>query len=122
MDTVYLCGQITGATYDEARYGWRLEVADACQDLPIRFLSPMRGKKHLAGVNSLSPMGDATNPLSTPMAITTRDRLDVMRSTLLFANLLGMGEKSIGCSIEFGWADALRIPIICCIIFPPYKI
>jgi len=115
MDTVYLCGQITEASYNEARYGWRADVVHACEDLPIRFLSPMRGKDHLEGVRTLSPMGDPDHALSTPMAITTRDRLDVIRSTLIFANLLGMTHQSIGCPIEFGWADAYRKPIICCI-------
>jgi hypothetical protein len=75
----------------------------------------MRGKEHLEGVQSLSPMGGTGNPLSTPQAITTRDRFDIMRSDLIFANLLGMTDKSVGCSVEFGQSDILRKPIICCI-------
>lgn len=111
---VYLCGKITGATYEEARYGWRLEVVEACRDLDIEFLSPMRAKEHLCGIKDLSPMG-GNHVLSTAHAITTRDRFDVSRCSLIFANFLGMGDKTNGCSVEFGWADMLRKPIICCI-------
>jgi nucleoside 2-deoxyribosyltransferase len=110
---VYLCGQITGSTYEEARYGWRAQVVHACEDMPIRFLSPMRAKDHLAGDPGISPMG-SDHVLSRENAITTRDRLDVMRSTLIFCNLLGTTDKSIGSMIEFGWADAFRKPVICC--------
>lgn len=113
MRYVYLCGQITDATYDEARYGWRARVGAHLNRLAeVRCLSPMRNKEHLKDGQKLSPLGRQDSVLSCPRGITTRDRWDLSRSTLVFANL-DMGEKiSIGCSIELGWADILRIPVL----------
>ena len=113
MNYVYLCGQITGATYDEARYGWRAKVTDHLHLFPnIQCLSPMRAKvKCGSDAESLSHMGDADSIMSCPRGITTRDRWDVRRSSLIFANL-DMDKISVGSMIEFGWADAWRIPII----------
>ena len=51
-------------------------------------------------------------PLSTNKAITTRDRHDVKTSDLMIVNLMGVDKVSIGTCIEFGWADAYRVPVI----------
>ena len=114
---VYLCGRITGASYLDARYGWRHDVFQEFSDDPeIVPLSPMRCKQEPQGAEdaaSLSPLGDPTTILSNERGLTTRDRFDVFRSSILFANLLGFDRISAGCMIEFGWADALRIPILC---------
>jgi len=129
MRHIYLCGQITGASYSEARYGWREQVFKALDGRhqpirkeggqisrsglhDVRCLSPMRNKEHLSDDQALSPLGKADSVLSCPRGITTRDRWDLSRSTLVFANL-DMGDRvSIGCSIELGWADILRIPVL----------
>lgn len=112
---IYLCGQITGLSYDEARFGWREQVMKAFEGSVVQPLSPMRAKAHLAGVRSLSEFGDPASVLSCPRGLTSRDYLDVKRSTLIFCNVLGMERVSVGSMIEFGWANALRIPIVCCI-------
>lgn len=112
---LYLCGAITGLSYEEARYGWRKQVVEALAGSEIVPVSPMRWKTHLENVadrDSLSPLGDPESVLSCSRGLTTRDRFDVKRSHLLFANLLGMDRVSIGSMIEFGWADAWRIPIL----------
>ncbi len=62
----------------------------------------------------MSPMGASANCLSTPRGLTERDRFDTMRSDLVFCNLLGAEKISAGSMIEFGWADAKRIPILVC--------
>jgi nucleoside 2-deoxyribosyltransferase len=59
----------------------------------------------------MSPMG-GEGALSSPKGITARDRFDTMRSDLIFCNLMGMDKISVGSMIEFGWADAMRIPIL----------
>jgi nucleoside 2-deoxyribosyltransferase len=112
---IYLCGQVTGATYEDARYGWRLDVAQALEDLDVVCLSPMRGKDHLAGTTSISPLGTDGHPLSTGRAINTRDLMDIRRSLFVFANVLGMNHISEGTCIEYGIALGLQIPVLCCI-------
>mgnify|MGYP005993650891 CR=1 FL=1 len=41
---VYMCGQITGASVSEARYGWRQQVHKALSPLGVECISPMRGR------------------------------------------------------------------------------
>lgn len=115
MSLIYLCGQITGLSGHEARSGWRQKVYEALEDTDITCLSPMRHKTHLDHVKTLSEHGDPTSVVSTGKAITTRDRFDVMRADLLFCNLIGMDRVSLGSMIEFGWADASGVPILCCV-------
>lgn len=112
MSSIYLCGQITGLSGKQARYGWREIVYKALANTDIECLSPMRHKSHLDNVQSLSPLGNPGSVMSCAKGITTRDRFDVMRSDMLFCNLWGMTRASIGCMIEFGWADAFRVPIL----------
>lgn len=124
MRHIYLCGQITGASYSEARFGWRADVFKALDGrmqtehdarhglADVRCLSPMRNKEHLSDDQALSPLGKADSVLSCPRGITTRDLWDIRRSTLIFANL-DMGERvSIGCSVEIGYAAAVDVPVI----------
>ena len=115
MSYLYLCGQITGLGYKDATFGWRAQVYDALKGSGIECISPMRGKTHLLDVKDLSPLGAPDSVESNAKAITTRDRFDIRRPDLLFCNLLGMDRVSIGSMIEFGWADAFRVPILCCI-------
>jgi len=114
---VYLSGPITGLGYEEARYGWRQKVKQALYHaLPnVRCLSPMRYKAHLENIASLSPFGAPGSILSSPDAIVARDRFDTRRSSLMFCNLLGATKISMGTSIELGWADAWRVPVVVCI-------
>lgn len=115
MSTIYLCGPITGSSYEETRYGWRRQIADALKDTDIECISPMRYKDNLHGVRSLSALGDPDSVMSCAKGITTRDRFDVQRSDVIFSNFLGCDRASYGSMIEFGWADAYRTPILCCI-------
>ena len=115
---IYLSGPITGLSYREARHGWREVAAQMITNsMPgeVEILSPMRAKRHLADHHDLSPMGDPNSILSCPRGITTRDRYDTMRCDLMLVNLLGAERISIGTMIEFGWADAARVPIVCAI-------
>lgn len=111
--SVYLCGPITGLTYNEARYGWRQEVADILGDHDIDCLSPMRMKDHLSTESdTMSSQGYRWSSMSSQKGITARDRFDTQRSDVVLCNLLGVDKVSIGSMIEFGWADAMRIPIV----------
>lgn len=115
---IYLCGPITGCTFLEAKVGWRKDVYDALTPKGIECLSPLRHLREdqidLGDHQSMNPNGAAVGVLSTPRGLTERDRFDTMRSDLVFCNLLGAERASIGSMIEFGWADAMRIPILVC--------
>ena len=116
--SVYLCGPITGCTFVEAKVGWRKDVFDALQPHGIDALSPLRHLRtdQISGEDekSMNPMGAEVGCLSTPRGLTERDRFDTLRADLIFCNLLGAERPSIGSMIEFGWADANRIPILLC--------
>lgn len=111
---IYLCGPITGTTYNECAMGWRKAVYDALTPMGIEVYSPMRGKDHLSGESIMSPQAYEKHPISTVQAILGRDRADVIKSDMIFANLIGATEKSTGSLVEFGWADLKRIPILIC--------
>lgn len=108
--TVYLSGPITGLTYVGAT-DWR-DYAKAVLAPEIDGLSPMRAKDYLAGEQALAAAGYSEKALSCAKGITTRDRYDTTRADLMLVNLLGAERVSIGTMIEFGWADAARVPIV----------
>ncbi len=119
---VYLAGPIKGCSYDNAT-DWRVDTHAFFHRLEhptcrIEALSPMRFKTHLKNTKCLDgghvnrAPANAQELLCTPHGITTRDRMDVMRSELVIMNLLGATQVSIGTMIELGWADAKNIPVI----------
>lgn len=111
MKRVYLCGPIAGLTSKEARGGWRAEIA-ALLSHDIVPVSPMRAEpEHEAGLISGRPEAYGADPMLTASAITSRDRLDVMRCDLVLADLRG-NLVSKGSMIELGWADAYRKPVV----------
>ena len=106
---LYLAGPITGLTYGDST-DWRSYVT---KELPphICGVSPLRAKPYLLQEISIKDAYDEFT-LSSQKGITTRDRMDVMRSDMLLVNLLGAKKVSIGSVIEIAWADMLRKPII----------
>lgn len=112
--TVYLCGPITGGSYEEAM-GWREYAASKLHE-SIEPLSPMRHKECLLEEGILThgyENGERAYLMSSVKAITTRDRFDTTRASLLLVNLKDAADKvSIGSMIELGWADANQIPIV----------
>jgi len=108
---VYLAGPITGLQYDDA-IDWRRHVERLLHRNDIGVLSPLRNKQYLAVAGPLSAEGYPGYALSTKKGLTIRDRNDVRRCDLVFANLLGATRVSIGTMIELGWADAFQKPTI----------
>lgn len=106
---VYLCGPITGCTYEGA-VDWRDEVTEKLWP-GITGLSPMRHKEYLLNDVDIADSYDE-HIMSTTKAITVRDRFDTMRCDMLIANLLGAERVSIGSMLELGWADSKRIPSV----------
>ena len=109
---VYLAGGISGLTYDEA-VAWRTEVKQKVGP-NIKTLSPMRGKENLGTAVGNPTLKDKyeENPLTSAKGINQRDYFDVKRSDVLFVNLLGAKQVSIGTVMEVAWARAFEIPVV----------
>ena len=116
--TIYLCGPITGETFEAAKFGWRQKVYYQLGRKGILCLSPLRHLKpeqvSEGDTASMSPMGATAGVLSTPRGLTQRDKFDTKRSDIIFCNLIGATKISAGSMIEFGWADAWNIPVLTC--------
>lgn len=109
---IYLAGPITGLSYDDARNGWRREIAEMIGP-DIDCYSPMRAKEFLAKETVLR--GDPNmydDVIATASGILTRDFNDVKQCDAMIANFLGAEKVSIGTCCEFGFAYALRKPVI----------
>lgn len=107
--TVYLCGPISGLSFDEcvAYYD------QVNQLLPpwIVPISPMRGKGYLKGEPVLGDTYENT-VLSSGKAIVTRDYFDVKRADVILANFIGAKRVSIGSLFEIAWAFEMKKPVI----------
>lgn len=106
---IYLAGAISGLTYEGAQ-SWRDYVTYKI-DQRIECFSPLRGKDYLKIRGPLEGSYEEF-PLSTDRGITVRDRADCMGADLVIFNMLGAQRVSIGTMVEFGWADAARVPSI----------
>jgi hypothetical protein len=111
----YLCGPISGLSYDEACQ-WRKDIRQLLSP-SIICLDPMRDKQHFVQEKHFS--GDhgyytqTHSILSQPKSIFTRDKNDVRRSDILIANFLQTTHKtSIGSVMEIAWAEEWAIPVI----------
>ena len=111
MSKVYLAGQITGLTYDDAN-DWREYVIPKLKSAGLTPLNPLRAKEFLRKFGELRQQYHEASPLSTRKGIVTRDRDDVANCDIVLMNLKGMDRVSIGCMVEVGWADAHRKPIV----------
>ena len=117
---VYLAGPITGCSYAQSRHGWRVSARKQLNPLHdstgirIDVASPLRNKGFLEGEIAIKGDADAyrhvANGLAAPKGIVTRDRWDCQRADLVLVNFLEAQRVSIGTCIEFGWADAARVP------------
>lgn len=122
---LYLAGPIAGLTYEEAALSWRELVSDELHrvhqcdpkgwthTVSIHCYSPMRGKVFLKGTGEpIGKQGYEQHPMSSMQGIIGRDRNDVMMCDAVFMNVYGAKDVSIGTTIELGWADAFRKPVI----------
>lgn len=109
---VYLAGPILGATYQDARFGWRQYVADRLAP-GIRALSPMRQEGHLSEIKG--PLEQGMWPekiISGDKAVFYKDVLDIERADIVLVNLTGATRVSIGSMVEMGLAFAKGKKII----------
>ncbi|KKL18816.1 hypothetical protein LCGC14_2471710 [marine sediment metagenome] len=107
---VYLCGPMTGETYDEATK-WRNETEYKLNVLGIETIDPFRGKAFLE-VDGVLGNTNGKSPLESAAGIVTRDCWDVSRCDVLLVNFTGAKIVSIGSCFEIAWAYQRRIPIV----------
>lgn len=119
MSKVYLSGPITGLTYEDARYSWRLEVQQALLGTSAKVLSPMRHEGHLAEMKTamseeaLKKFQQTNNHFfSQHKMIVAKDFLDIDESTIVLTNFLGAKTISKGTIAELGYAYAKGKTII----------
>jgi nucleoside 2-deoxyribosyltransferase len=107
---VYLAGPINGLDYSGCN-DWREYAIEELAKSGIKGISPMRYKEFLN--NGKIIKGEyKDNVLSCSRGVITRDRFDVINCDIMLANLIGCTNVTIGTMIEYGWADALRKPVI----------
>lgn len=118
---LYLAGPIAGLTYEQAALDWREKVIKALHGAHVQekliteiaCYSPMRGKVFLKGTGeTIGKQGYEQHPMSSMQGIIGRDRNDVMMADAVFMNVHGAKSVSIGTTVELGWADAFRKPVI----------
>lgn len=105
---VYLSGPMAGLTYEEGSE-WREYVRDKLGQ-GVNCLSPYRGKEHFKG--QVIKNQEYTHVMSTPKAITFRDRWDTTQSDVVLVNLTEHFKFSIGTVMEIAWADQARVPVV----------
>ena len=124
---VYVAGPIKGTTYDGCS-GWReklqdqfdLQIRIAGVDDRIRVASPLRSKAHYKGLGVLDDNPEKglleadlfARTIDCRRGVMTRDRFDCTRANLVFANLLGAKQVSIGTVMEIAWAHLARVPLV----------
>lgn len=111
MYLVYAAGPIKGTTF-AACTTWRRELRDELRPLGIEVISPMRFKDFLDREGRLGLEVRSNHQLCLDKGIWTRDTFDVGRCDVLFANLLGTTEVSIGTVAEIAIAGFIRTPIV----------
>lgn len=107
---VYLAGPISGQAYKGATE-WREYATSILNPLGIQTASPLRFKSYLKDELDIAD-SYGKYVLSTPKAIYTRDRWDVLRSDVILANFVGAEKVSIGTVLELGWADGFEKPVV----------
>lgn len=114
LPKMYLAGPITGCTYGETT-DWRKYLTYHLAN-EVDCLSPMRAKDYLdndAVILKCYDGGNAfKNIMSSSRGIMSRDYWDCHRCDLLFVNLEGTKQVSIGTVMEIAWGFERRIPIV----------
>ena len=104
---IYLAGPITGCTTGEANH-WRDQICFALPPgiigvSPLR-CEPIKGERYAPEYND--------NQFGTPQVIGAKNREDVRRCDVTFADLPGENPASVGTLQEIGWAAGMGKPLI----------
>ena len=103
MLSIYCAHQITGLSGQEV-FDYYEHTKHILEDYGYDVFLPVIGKKFLENESSIKSQGYTHNPLATNHFIYTRDKWMVKKCDILYANLAGMTNASIGCCMELAWA------------------
>lgn len=103
---IYLARPISGLGYEEI-VNYYNQVMETLQGVGYTTLCPMTGKNYLRNEIELKAHGITMSPVSTNHAIIERDRWMVHSSDIVYVNLMGAKNVSIGCMMELAWAHEL---------------
>jgi hypothetical protein len=111
LQTVYLCGPITGMPLQEA-VGWRRAATEALAGT-ARVIDPtLYSPDTTRRSDSAATRALTEERLLRGRRTVARDQADVRRSDLVLACFLGARSVSIGSVGEMFWADAMGKPIV----------
>lgn len=98
---IYLARPISGCSGEDV-FAYYRQLQRELSDLYV-VLCPMTGKAHLRTSKCYAPTG-YEHPVSSDHAIASRDHWMVSQADVVYANLVGATEKSIGVVAELAWA------------------
>lgn len=102
---IYCVHAISGKSADEV-FEYYKRIQERLEKHYDVFI-PMFGKNSLRTEAAFKAEGYTGNPLTSNHAIFERDRWMVTQSDIIFANLTGTTEASIGSMMELAWASIL---------------
>jgi nucleoside 2-deoxyribosyltransferase len=109
---IYLARAISGCSYEEVRKYYE-DMYQIFQPCGYDILCPMTAKGELRNELEFRPSGYDNTPTATNHAIIERDRWMCKMADVVFVNLLGTKNPSIGCCMELAWAhDAGKHTIV----------
>lgn len=110
MMKIYLAHPISGLSYEDVmRYYHAASIA--LRKAGYAVLCPMQGKDYLRTETVLRAEG-YKNPISTNQAIVRRDHWMVEQADIVYVNLAGSTQISIGSLFELAWAYHLRKHVV----------
>ena len=95
---IYLAHPMSGLSWEKVEK-YYTKVIKTLDKMGYKTLHPMIAKKELTGT-IFNPHGEKNNPIITSHAITRRDHWMVRQSDIVFVDLTGAKNKSIGCISE----------------------
>lgn len=107
MLSIYCAHPISGLTWDEV-VDYYKNIKTTLQDIGLEVFQPMTGKNAIrTEIGERFQPADFRAEVATNHAIIERDRWMVEHCDLLYLDLTGVKNISIGCMMELAWAHLL---------------
>lgn len=105
--TIYCARPMSGRTRDEIIVYYK-RVGARLSDAGFKVFTPVYGKGYLRNLVSTAAL-DRRAPVVTDRALKQRDQWMVRNSDVIFVNLIGATQVSIGSVMELAWADVFGV-------------